>query len=74
MTWVLSLTTVASLWLAGNKWRWCWLFSAANQVLWVIWNVTSENWGFMPMSLIFMAVAIRNHRIWNRKDQNEKSL
>lgn len=66
LTYILSGTTVASLWLAGNKWRWCWLFSAANQVLWMVWNVGTKNYGFIPMSLTFMFVAIRNHIQWER--------
>ena len=67
MTWVLSVLTIAVMWLAGSKRIEAWWISLGNQCLWLAWIVKSGNWGLLPMNLCMFVVAIRNLRAWRSR-------
>lgn len=65
LPWLLSAITIIATILAGSKNKLAWSLSAANQVLWLIWILATQTWGFLPMNLILTVVFIRNHWLWS---------
>lgn len=65
LPWFMSIFSIAALWLAGNKWKHAWKFYFVNEIIWFTWIVISATWGFMPLCLFTMYVAIRNNKLWN---------
>lgn len=64
LPWIMSCVTIASIWLAGSKWRYTWLLTLGNQVLWATWIFSIQAWGLLPMTIAIVFVATRNHFKW----------
>jgi hypothetical protein len=64
MAWVLSGTSAVMLWLMGNKSKWGPRIGLANQVLWMIYAVYTEQWGLVPGIIIYAVVHVRNMAKW----------
>lgn len=52
--------------LAGNKHPKAWAIGIANQVLWLIWIIAANEWGFLPMNIALWIVYTRNHFRWSK--------
>jgi hypothetical protein len=66
LPWLLSAITIYMTILAGNKSRNAWLYGLVNQALWLVWIITTETWGLLPMNFALWAVYYLNHSKWNR--------
>ena len=64
--WLLSVITIYMTVLAGNKSKRAWLFGLLNQALWLVWIITTANWGLLPMNFALWIVYARNHLKWNK--------
>jgi len=64
MPWILSATSALMLWQMGNKSKWGPRLGIANQVLWIIYTVATEQWGLFPGVLLYAIIHIRNLRRW----------
>lgn len=65
LPWILSLVTIYSMWLAGEKSRKGWGIAIANQVLWLVYILATSAWGLLPMNIALWVVYIRNFRRWS---------
>ena len=72
MPWLLSLVTIAMMWLAGSKWRWTWALATGNQALWLVWITVSATWGLLPMNAALWFVCIRNHWKWQKNHSENR--
>lgn len=64
LTFVLSVATIATMWLAGDK-RWeGWALGLANQVLWIVFIVAYEAWGLSLLTAFLIVVYTRNLVKW----------
>ena len=63
--WILSATTVWTLFLAGNKSRNTWLVGLFSQCLWLAWILASQTWGMLPGNIALWIVYARNHFKWS---------
>lgn len=61
LPWVLSLTTVLAMYVAGGTWRYAWSVPLANQTLWLVWIILAAQWGFLPGNIALWVVYLRNH-------------
>jgi len=66
LPWLLSCITIYMTVLAGNKTRWAWAVGLVNQALWLIWIISAEAWGLLPMNFALWIVYGRNHLKWMR--------
>lgn len=66
LPWLLSVLTIWMTLLAGNKYPSAWLVGLVNQALWLVWIVSTESWGLMPMNIALWIVYGRNHLKWNK--------
>ena len=64
LPWLLSVITIASMLMAGNKHRHAWSLALAGQFLWLLWILASHSWGLIPMNLALWVVYARNHFQW----------
>lgn len=53
--------------MAGRKSKWGWLVSIGTQVLWLTYAVDTKQWGFIPGSLAYGFVYLRNFLKWNKQ-------
>lgn len=66
LPWLLSAITIYTMFLAGDRKRYTWLIGLGNQALWLIWIVSAEAWGLVPMNIALWIVYARNHLKWQR--------
>lgn len=65
LPWLMSLVTIVSMYLAGNKARAAWIVGLGNQALWLTWIATTQAWGLLPMTFALCFVYARNLMKWS---------
>lgn len=65
LSWVLSGTSAAMLWLMGNKSPWGPRLGLINQCLWIIYAVWTRQWGLLPGVIIYTVIHARNVVKWH---------
>lgn len=63
--WLLSAITVWQMWLVGNHDPAAWVVGYVSQALWLLWIVTSETYGLLPLNAALWFVFARNHLRWS---------
>jgi hypothetical protein len=66
-SWLLTLVTVIGLWLVGSRIRWGWLVQLGANVLWVIYAITTKQYGFIIGAIVTGVALVRNYALWNRR-------
>jgi hypothetical protein len=59
LPWLLSLTTIYSAWLTCGVSRHARLVGLTNQALWLIWILSDQAWGFLPMNAVWCVLYMR---------------
>lgn len=72
LPWIMSVITIWSMWLAGNKNVLAWKVGLTNQILWLTFNIHFHVWGFMPTTAFLIYVYTRNLIKW-REDAKRVS-
>lgn len=65
LPWLLSAITIYMTLLAGNKHQKAWIVGLFAQALWLVWILTVQAWGLLPMNIALWIVYARNHFKWN---------
>lgn len=60
----LSVLTLLTMWLAGNRDPRAWVLGLVNQGLWLLFIVMFGAWGLLPLSLALIVVYGRNLVLW----------
>lgn len=63
---VLSVNTLALMWLVGNKRVLGWVLGLGGQVVWFAFIVVFEAWGLLPLAIGLTVVYARNLVRWRR--------
>lgn len=63
-SWLLAAFGLAGLWLAGNKKRGGWAVCAASQLLWLVYALATEQYGFIATALCYGFLYVRNWMAW----------
>ncbi len=66
LSWVLSITSGAMLWLMGNKNKWGPRLGLLNQILWAIYAVWLQQWGLLLGVVAYTAIHVRNLLRWEK--------
>lgn len=61
---LLSAITLWMTFLAGNKHPNAWAVGLVNQLLWLIWIISVQKWGLLPMNIGMWILYYRNHLKW----------
>lgn len=62
---ILSLFTVMTMVMAGNKYKLTWFVGLANQSLWLYYILETMQYGLLPMNITLWTIYFRNHFKWN---------
>lgn len=62
-SWVLTIVGVASLFLAGSRPRVGWPLALLNQILWAVYSIVTDQWGFLAGAACYAVVFARNWRL-----------
>ena len=66
LPWIMSCITIYCIWRQGDKWKWVWLLTLANQALWFTWIFLSKSYGLLPMTIVITFLSVRNHLKWSK--------
>lgn len=67
----ISVVTLASAWLIGNKNVWGQRLAVLANMGWWFYVIAFERWGLVPMQAVFTIINIRNLVKWEKeKNQN----
>lgn len=67
-SWVLAVIGVSGIFLVGRKTIWGWLILCVNECLWIIYALTTKQYGFIAMAVAYAAVYIKSFIHW-KKDE-----
>lgn len=65
---VLAAVGIAGIYLAGKKSKWGWGLGLAAQVLWVVFALTTAQYGFILTAIAYGAVYGKNLWQWHREE------
>lgn len=63
-SWILALCGITGTFIVGKKNRWGWVVLFFNETLWIIYALSSSQYGFILGSIAYMIVYVKNHRSW----------
>lgn len=69
---VLAAVGIAGIYLAGRKSKWGWGLGLAAQVLWVVFALTTAQYGFILTAVAYGAVYGKNLWQWHQEDSQRK--
>jgi nicotinamide riboside transporter PnuC len=73
-SWVLAAIGVTGIFFVGRKVIWAWLLLLFNECLWIIYAVTTKQYGFIVAALAYGVVYIRSYIHWSKDKVNNISL
>lgn len=65
---VLAAVGIAGIYLAGRKSKWGWGLGLAAQVLWLVFALTTAQYGFILTAVAYGAVYAKNLWQWHREE------
>ena len=68
-SWVLGIIGITGIYFVGRKTIWGWLVLITNEVLWCIYAITTEQYGFLVAAVAYATVYIRSFRHWQTTDK-----
>ena len=63
----MSALTIYTIWQAGNRNISGWVVGLLNQILWLTFIVTREEYGLLPMTIAISFVYARNFLKWKKE-------
>jgi nicotinamide riboside transporter PnuC len=74
MIWSYLLATVGILgiWLAGRRNLWGWALGVGAQVLWIIYALVTDQYGFIVSALAYAVVYARNWYRWRKEEADAR--
>lgn len=63
--WITSAVTLLAVWLNGRNVRLSWKISLLNQAVWLVFIVTYNAWGLLPLTLTLSAIFA--HHLWRTR-------
>ena len=64
--WITSAATLVAVWLTGRDVRLSWKVSLVNQAVWLVFIVTYDAWGLLPLTLGLSGIFSRH--LWRTRD------
>lgn len=66
-SWVLMAVGLVGFHLAGKKIWWAWYVNIANQIIWFVYSIVTEQWGFLVGTFFYMYVFVQNAYRWTKE-------
>ena len=68
LPYILSALAIYCMWAVGKYKKVGWQIGFWSQACWLIWIVTTKNWGFIPLNLASWFVYGNNYISWKKKE------
>jgi hypothetical protein len=65
-SWVLAAIGVAGIFFVGQKTIWGWLILLANECIWFVYAIATEQYGFIFSAIAYATVYVRSYLHWKR--------
>ena len=72
-SWVLTSVGLVGLFLAGRKIWWAWLIGLGAQVLWIVYAVQTQQYGFILSACAYGFVYLINALHWRKSESREEA-
>ena len=66
-SYVLAASGVTGIFFVGRKTIWGWLVLLLNECLWIVYAVTTEQYGFIFAAIAYAVVYIKSYLLWRRE-------
>jgi hypothetical protein len=73
-SWVLAVIGVAGIYFVGRKSFFGWYILLFNETLWMVYAVTTEQYGFIFSALAYGVVYVQSHRHWKSLDKEQPHI
>lgn len=67
MDWIVTTIGLIGFYLAGKKVWWAWYVNIANQILWGIFAIATQQWGFLLGIPLYLFVFSKNAYSWTNE-------
>lgn len=71
-SWILTAVGIAGLYLAGSKNKLGWLLGLFAQILWFLFAIATEQYGFIFSAFAYGFVYIRNYIRWGSEKKTQE--
>lgn len=65
-SWILAIIGVTGIYFVGKKTIWGWVVLSVNEVLWIIYAVTTKQYGFIVAAIAYGIVYVKSFIQWQR--------
>jgi hypothetical protein len=65
-SWVLAAIGVFGIYFVGRKTIWGWLILLANEVIWIVYAVSTKQYGFIVSAIAYGVVYVRSFIHWRQ--------
>jgi hypothetical protein len=69
MDWILSITSMITLWLMGNKNKYAPIVGIVSQILWIYYAVSIKQYGLIIGTVGYLIIHIRNSFKWIKENK-----
>ena len=70
-SWILAAIGVAGIFLVGRKTIWGWLILLVNECLWIIYAISTDQYGFIVAAVAYGIVYIKSFILWRKDPVND---
>lgn len=70
-SWVLAVIGVTGIFFVGRKTIWGWLVLLVNECLWIVYAVTTKQYGFIFAAIAYGIVYIKSYLLWRREAEKD---
>lgn len=65
-SWILAAVGVFGIYFVGKKTIWGWLILLANEVIWIVYAVSTKQYGFIVSAIAYGIVYVRSFIHWRQ--------
>lgn len=67
-SYILAFGGILQIWLTGKKLKIGWIVGLATSILWLIFGLTTNQYGFIISAVFFGYVHIKNYIAWSKNE------
>jgi hypothetical protein len=65
-SWALAVVGVVGIYFVGKKTLWGWFVLLFNEILWIVYAVVTQQYGFIVSAIAYAAVYIKSYLHWKK--------
>jgi len=65
-SWALAVVGVVGIYFVGKKTLWGWFVLLFNEILWIVYAVVTQQYGFIVSAIAYAAVYVKSYLHWKK--------